>query len=66
MTNAEVFHKVARGEMTAAEGADLLEKPKSWMPQRPTWAPKWAYALVVLLVFIVLAPILSNSRDGRG
>lgn len=64
MSTTTIFDKVAARELTPEEGARLLTDTKRSFPQRPAWMPKWAYVPLVVVAYVVFAPVLSN-RDQR-
>jgi hypothetical protein len=64
-TTLDVFHRVARREISSRDGADQLVdiEAKDVAPARPAWMPGWLYVAGTAVVMIVLAPFTSQSRS---
>jgi len=61
MNNLAIFERAARRELTPEEAADLLMQQRPRGPQRPSWMPRFVFALAMgLLTFLV--PSLSERR----
>ena len=61
MTTMGVFRKVSSGELSVERGADILAEEKPVMRQ-PSWAPAWAWLVVLVLAAVVLGQVTSRDR----
>jgi hypothetical protein len=63
-TTLEIFHKVARREISSREGAEQLVdiESKDVTPSKPAWMPKWVYVVGVAAFIIVMSPFTSHRN----
>jgi hypothetical protein len=64
-TTMDVFHSVARREISSAQGADRLVEleAKQTTPKKPSWMPRWMYVVGIVLVVVLLSPFARDQRN---
>lgn len=62
-SSVAVYDRVASGELTPEQGAQLLVSRHSTPLSKPSWMPRWAWIGGVVLLAIVFAPIFAPKNN---
>lgn len=57
-----IFERVAEGELTPAQGAELLRSQRE-VRRKPSWMPNWTYAFLLVVMAVLLAPFSSTAKS---
>lgn len=61
-TTMTIYRRVASGDLTPEQGADMMMPEKPSLIRRPLWMPKPLYVVLVVTGAVLLAPLL-QSRE---